>query len=473
MIRHSAAHVLAQAVQTGFPDAKLGIGPPIKDGFYYDFDVARPFTPEDLADLDKRMRKIIKSGQRFSRRVVESVDDAKAELATEPYKLELVDLKSEVARRPSDAEESVEVGAGELTIYDNLHAHTGERIWSDLCRGPHVPTTRYIPAFKLTRIAAALLARQPGESAAAADLRHRLGVRRGAGRHLNWLAEAERRDHRRIGTELDLFSFPDEIGSGLAVFHPRGGIIRKELEDYVRQRHIEAGYSFVNTPHITKAELFHTSGHLHWYADGMFPPCTWTPIGDGESQARPGLLPQADELPDAQPDLPVPRPLLPRAAAAVLRVRHRLPLREVRRRPRSDPGARDDPGRRAHLTAPASRCADELASLLRFVLDCCADFGLERLLPGALDPRTSDKYVGSDEEWAEATATLERGGHRIRAGPGPRPGRRRVLRPQDLRAGRDALGRTWQMSTIQLDFNTPERFEPGIHRAGRHPAAAR
>src|SRR6478735_8496271 len=269
VIRHSAAHVLAQAVQQAFPDAKLGIGPPIKDGFYYDFDVARPFTPEDLTDLDKRMRKIIKSGQRFSRRVIDSVDDAKAELASQPYKLELVDLKSDSS---TDGDEGVEVGAGELTIYDNLHAHTGDRIWSDLCRGPHVPTTRYIPAFKLTRSAAAYwrgnqanpqLQRIYGTAWESSDAQDA---------YLQRLDEAERRDHRKLGVELDLFSFPDELGSGLAVFHPKGGVIRKVMEDYSRAKHVESGYSFVNTPHITKSRLYEISGHLDWYADGMFPP---------------------------------------------------------------------------------------------------------------------------------------------------------------------------------------------------------
>ncbi|HEY8373716.1 MAG TPA: threonine--tRNA ligase, partial [Pseudonocardiaceae bacterium] len=266
VIRHSCAHVLAQAVQQLFPEAKLGIGPPIKDGFYYDFDVDRPFTPEDLQALEKRMKQIIKSGQRFSRRVVESVEAAKAELASEPYKLELVDLKSDV-----DTSEVMEVGGGELTIYDNLDPRSGERVWGDLCRGPHVPTTRHIPAFKLMRTAAAYwrgseknpqLQRIYGtawESQEALDA------------HLELLAEAERRDHRRLGAELDLFSFPDEIGSGLAVFHPKGGIIRRELEDYSRRRHQEAGYEFVYTPHITKSTLFEVSGHLGWYRDGMFP----------------------------------------------------------------------------------------------------------------------------------------------------------------------------------------------------------
>ena len=271
VIRHSAAHVLAQAVQQLFPEAKLGIGPPITDGFYYDFDVERPFTPDDLAKIESAMKKIVKAGQRFSRRRYDSLDDARKELAEQPYKLELIDIKG--APGSADLSDVMEVDAsGELTAYDNVHAHTGETVWSDLCRGPHIPTTKHIPAFKLIRSAAAYwrgdqrnaqLQRIYGtawESTEALDL------------YLDRILEAEKRDHRRLGTELDLFSFPDEIGSGLAVFHPKGGIIRREMEDYSRRRHEEAGYEFVNTPHITKAQLFETSGHLDWYAEGMYPP---------------------------------------------------------------------------------------------------------------------------------------------------------------------------------------------------------
>ncbi|MGH7750604.1 MAG: threonine--tRNA ligase, partial [Candidatus Dormibacteria bacterium] len=269
VIRHSAAHVLAQAVQQMFPEAKLGVGPPITDGFYYDFDVAAPFTPEDLTKLESAMKKIIKAGQRFSRRRYDSLEDARKELVDQPYKLELIDLKSGAG----DDSEVMEVDAsGELTAYDNVHAHTGEVVWSDLCRGPHIPTTKFIPAFKLTRSAAAYwrgdqknpqLQRIYGtawESGEALDA------------HLHHIAEAERRDHRRIGAELDLFSFPDELGSGLPVFHPKGGIIRREMEDYSRKRHEEAGYEFVYSPHITKSKLYEISGHLGWYADSMYPP---------------------------------------------------------------------------------------------------------------------------------------------------------------------------------------------------------
>ncbi len=458
VIRHSAAHVLAQAVQQAFPDAKLGIGPPIRDGFYYDFDVARPFTPEDLTDLDKRMRKIIKSGQRFSRRVVDSVDDARAELAKEPYKLELVDLKSDTGTE-TNTEESVEVGAGELTIYDNLHSHTGEPVWSDLCRGPHVPTTRYIPAFKLTRSAAAYwrgnqanpqLQRIYGtawESTEALDA------------HLTWLAEAERRDHRRIGNDLDLFSFPDEIGSGLAVFHPRGGIIRNEMENYSRQRHIEAGYSFVNSPHITKAELFQTSGHLDWYADGMFPPMHLdAELGPDGEVRKPG---QDYYL----------KPMNCPFHSLIFRARGRsyreLPLRffefgTVYRYEKSGVihgltrvrGMTQDD---AHIFCTREQMRDELTSLLRFVLDLLADYGLNDFYL-ELSTRNEDKYVGSDELWTEATATLEEVALASGLHLEPDPGGAAFYGPKISVQARDALGRTWQMSTIQLDFNTPMRF---------------
>ena len=462
VIRHSAAHVLAQAVQQQFPDAKLGIGPPIRDGFYYDFDVGRPFTPEDLVGLDKRMRKIIKSGQRFSRRVVDSPADARAELAGQPYKLELIDLKSDVAAggAADSAEAGVEVGAGELTIYDNLHAHTGERLWSDLCRGPHVPTTRYIPAFQLTRTAAAYwrgseqnpqLQRIYGTAWESTDALNA---------HLEWLAEAERRDHRKIGAELDLFSFPDEIGSGLAVFHPRGGIIRKEMEDYSRQRHVEAGYSFVNSPHITKAELFQTSGHLDWYADGMFPPMHLdAELNEDATVRKPG---QDYYL----------KPMNCPFHSLIFRARGRsyreLPLRffefgtvyryeksgVVHGLTRVRGMTQDD----AHIFCTREQMRDELASLLRFVLDLLSDYGLDDFYL-ELSTRNEDKFVGTAELWAEATATLEEvalasGLHLV-----PDPGGAAFYGPKISVQARDALGRTWQMSTIQLDFNTPARFE--------------
>ncbi|MEP6563062.1 MAG: threonine--tRNA ligase, partial [Nakamurella sp.] len=455
VIRHSAAHVLAQAVQQAFPDAKLGIGPPIRDGFYYDFDVERPFTPEDLTDLDKRMRKIIKSGQRFSRRVFDSVDAAKVELAAQPYKLELVDLKSDVAGGSTNdsvaqaAEESVEVGAGELTIYDNLHAHTGDRIWSDLCRGPHVPTTRYIPAFKLTRSAAAYwrgnqanpqLQRIYGtawESAEAQD------------RYLERLAEAERRDHRKLGIELDLFSFPDELGSGLAVFHPKGGILRRELEGYVRQRHIDEGFSFVNTPHISKEGLFHTSGHLPYYEDGMFPPMEMEgsryflkamncPMHNLIYQSRGRSY---RELPLRLFEFgSVYRNELSGVVHGLTRVRGMT---------------QDD----SHSYCTPEQAPQEIAKLLLFVLGLLRDFGLDDfyLELSTRDP-LSAKFIGSDEEWQAATEVLERVATESGLELVPDPGGAAYYGPKISIQARDAIGRTWQMSTIQYDFNQPARF---------------
>ncbi|ACV79769.1 threonine--tRNA ligase [Nakamurella multipartita] len=459
VIRHSAAHVLAQAVQDKFPDAKLGIGPPIKDGFYYDFDVDRPFTPDDLADLEKRMRKIIKSGQRFARRVVDSPAAARAELAAEPYKLELIDLKSDAAVDGS-ADEAVEVGAGELTIYDNLHAHTGDRVWGDLCRGPHVPTTRAIPAFQLLRSAAAYwrgseknpqLQRIYGtawESAEALEA------------YQQWHAEAERRDHRKLGVELDLFSFPDELGSGLPVFHPKGGIIRKELEDYSRAKHIAAGYSFVYTPHITKAKLYEISGHLDWYADGMFPAMHLdAELGPDGEVRKPGqdyyLKPMNCPMHD----------LIFRSRGRSYR---ELPLRmfefgAVYRYEKSGVihgltrvrGMTQDD---AHIFCTREQMRDELTSLLRFVLELLADYGLDDYYL-ELSTRNEDKYVGTDENWAVATETLAEVARESGLDLVDDPGGAAFYGPKISVQARDALGRTWQMSTIQLDFNLPERFE--------------
>ncbi|MCZ8381575.1 threonine--tRNA ligase [Mycobacterium sp. CPCC 205372] len=453
VIRHSAAHVLAQAVQQMFPEAKLGIGPPITDGFYYDFDVPRAFTPEDLEALEKRMRKIVKDGQLFSRRVYASKDEARAELAAEPFKLELVDDKS-------GDPEVMEVGGDELTAYDNLNPRTQERIWGDLCRGPHIPTTKYIPAFKLTRSSAAYW-RGDQENA---SLQRIYGTawesQEALDRHLELLEEAQRRDHRRLGSELDLFSFPDEIGSGLPVFHPKGGIVRRELEDYSRRKHIEAGYEFVNTPHITKAQLFHTSGHLDWYADGMFPPMHIdAEFNEDGTVRKPG---QDYYL----------KPMNCPMHCLIFRARGRsyreLPLRAfefgavyryeksgvVHGLTRVRGLTMDD----AHIFCTRDQMRGELASLLQFILDLLGDYGLQDFY---LELSTKDpkKFVGSDEIWDEATSTLAE----VAAESGlelvPDPGGAAFYGPKISVQARDALGRSWQMSTIQLDFNFPERFE--------------
>ncbi|MEV6648825.1 threonine--tRNA ligase [Amycolatopsis sp. NPDC051371] len=450
VIRHSAAHVLAQAVQQQFPDAKLGIGPPVKDGFYYDFAVDTPFTPEDLQALEKRMKQIVKGAQQFSRRVFDSVDEAKKELADEPFKLELVDLKSEVdAVDTSEVMEVDSSASGELTIYDNLDPRTKERVWSDLCRGPHVPTTKFIPAFKLTRVAAAYwrgseknpqLQRIYGtawESAEAQDA------------YLERIAEAERRDHRKLGAELDLFSFPEEIGSGLPVFHPKGGIIRRELENYSRRRHEEAGYEFVNTPHISKGELFHTSGHLPYYADTMFPPVQF----DEENYYLKAMNCPMHNL--------------------IFRSRGRsyreLPLRlfefgTVYRYEKSGVVhgltrvrglTMDD----SHIYCTKEQMPGELRSLLKFVLDLLADYGLSDFYLELSTRGDSEKFIGEDWEWEEATETLRQAAVDSGLELVPDPGGAAFYGPKISVQAKDAIGRTWQMSTIQLDFNQNKRFE--------------
>jgi threonyl-tRNA synthetase len=453
VIRHSAAHVLAQAVQDMFPEAKLGIGPPITDGFYYDFDVPRAFTPEDLEKLEKRMRQIVKEGQLFSRRVYQSKDQARDELANEPYKLELVDDKS-------GDPEVMEVGGDELTAYDNLNPRSRERVWGDLCRGPHIPTTRYIPAFKLTRSSAAYWRGDQNN----ASLQRIYGTawesQQALDKHIELIEEAQRRDHRKLGTELDLFSFPDEIGSGLVVFHPKGGIIRRELEDYSRRKHIEAGYEFVNTPHITKAQLFHTSGHLDWYADGMFPPMHVDAEFDEDGTVRkPG---QDYYL----------KPMNCPMHCLIFRSRGRsyreLPLRlfefgtvyryeksgVVHGLTRARGFTMDD----SHIYTTREQMREELASLLRFVLDLLGDYGLEDFYL-ELSTKDPDKFVGSDEVWEEATNTLAEVAKESGLELVPDPGGAAFYGPKISVQARDALGRSWQMSTIQLDFNFPERFE--------------
>ncbi|MBO0866018.1 MAG: threonine--tRNA ligase, partial [Mycobacterium sp.] len=453
VIRHSCAHVLAQAVQDMFPDAKLGIGPPITDGFYYDFDVPQPFTPEDLAALEKRMRQIVKDGQLFDRRVYESKEQARAELADEPYKLELVDDKS---GDPA----VMEVGGDELTAYDNLNPRTRDRVWGDLCRGPHIPTTRHIPAFKLTRSSAAYWRGDQNN----ASLQRIYGTawesQEALDRHVTLIEEAQRRDHRKLGIELDLFSFPDEIGSGLAVFHPKGGIVRRELEEYSRRKHIEAGYEFVNTPHITKADLFHTSGHLDWYADGMYPPMHLDAEYDDDGTLRkPGqdyyLKPMNCPM----------HTLIYRARGRSYR---ELPLRlfefgtvyryeksgVVHGLTRARGFTMDD----AHIYCARDQLRDELASLLRFVLELLGDYGLEDFYL-ELSTRDPDKFVGSEQVWEEATAILAEVGADSGLHLMPDPGGAAFYGPKISVQARDALGRSWQMSTIQVDFNFPERFE--------------
>ncbi|MCF8549115.1 MAG: threonine--tRNA ligase [Pontimonas sp.] len=460
ILRHSAAHVLAQAVQSLDPDAKLGIGPPVVDGFYYDFDVSEPFSPDQLSALEKEMQRIVKSGQRFERRVV-SADEALSELAAEPYKCELVGLKDRASA--GDQGESVEVGAGELTIYDNVDPKTGETVWKDLCRGPHLPSTKLLGnGWKLTRLAAAYwrgdeknpqLQRIYGTAwASKEDLRA----------HLERLEEAAKRDHRKLGQELDLFSFPDEIGSGLAVFHPKGGVIRREMEDYSRRRHEEAGYEFVYTPHITKSELFETSGHLSWYKDGMFPPMRM------DEQRN-----DAGEITKQGADYYL-KPMNCPFHILIYRSRQRsyreLPLRmfefgSVYRYEKSGVVhgltrvrglTMDD----AHIFVTEESLEEELANLLDFVLGLLSDFGLtDFYLELSTRDDDSEKFVGSDELWEKATATLSSVAEKSGLTLVPDPGGAAFYGPKISVQARDAIGRSWQMSTIQLDFNLPARFD--------------
>src|SRR5882757_1567722 len=389
VIRHSTAHVLAQAVQGLFPDAKLGIGPPITDGFYYDFDVPRPFTPEDLEALEKRMRQIVKDGQLFDRRVYESKDQAREELANEPFKLELIDDKS-------GDPDVMEVGGAELTAYDNLNPRTRERVWGDLCRGPHIPTTKYIPAFKLTRSSAAYWRGDQDN----ASLQRIYGTawesQEALDRHLELIEEAQRRDHRKLGTELDLFSFPDELGSGLPVFHPKGGIIRRELENYSRRRHEESGYEFVNTPHISKEGLFLTSGHLPYYADTMFPPVKFD---DEDYYLKAMNCPMHHLIFRSRGRSYRELPLRLFEFGAVYRYEKSGVVHGLTR-------ARGFTMDDSHIYCTPEQVPGELRSLLRFVLDLLADYGLSDFYLELSTRGDTGKFIGSDWEWEQATETL-------------------------------------------------------------------
>ncbi|MEZ2389568.1 threonine--tRNA ligase [bacterium RCC_150] len=458
VLRHSTAHVMAQAVQQLRPDAKLGIGPYITDGFYFDFDVAEPFTPEDLRQLEKMMQKIINQNQKFVRRVV-TEDEARAAMANEPYKLELLGKKNDAA----DAGEgvNVEVGAGDITIYDNVDRKSGESVWCDLCRGPHLPNTKLISnAFALTRSSAAYwLGNQNNQ-----QLQRIYGTawptKDALKAYQERIAEAERRDHRKLGAELDLFSFPDELGSGLPVFHPKGGIIRKAMEDYSRQRHVDAGYEFVYTPHITKGHLYEVSGHLDWYRDGMFPAMhVDAELNEDGTVRKPG---QDYYL----------KPMNCPMHNLIFRSRGRsyreLPLRlfefgSVYRYEKSGVvhgltrvrGMTQDD---AHIYCTREQMKDELTTTLNFVLGLLKDYGLDDFYL-ELSTKNEDKFVGEDAAWEEATRTLAEVAEASGLELVPDPGGAAFYGPKISVQAKDALGRTWQMSTIQLDFNLPERFE--------------
>jgi threonyl-tRNA synthetase len=470
ILRHSTAHVAAQAVQSLHPDAKLGIGPPITDGFYYDFDVASPFTPDDLRELEKQMTKIIKERQRFRRRSV-SDEQARVELATEPYKLELIADRAAAATDinvqadGSGDAAGVEVSAGELTIYDNLRRDDSVA-WKDLCRGPHVPHTGYIPAFALTRNSAAYWRGDQHK----AQLQRLYGTawpsREALKAHQTRLEEAAKRDHRKLGAELDLFSFPDEIGSGLAVFHPKGGLLRKIMEDYSRQRHIEAGYEFVNTPHISKAELFKISGHLGFYSDLMYPP-----MHVDEERHPDGSLKRLGQDYYLKPMNCPMHCLIFRSRGRSYR---ELPLRlfefgsvyryelsgVVHGLTRVRGMTQDD----AHIYCTVDQMQGELISLLQFVLDLLTDYGLTDFYL-ELSTRDPDKSIGSEEEWERATDALRQAAEASGLDLELDPGGAAFYAPKISVQAKDAIGRTWQMSTIQVDLMLPDRFDLEITAA--------
>ena len=453
VLRHSTAHVMAQAVQQVFPGTRLGIGPPITDGFYYDFDPANPFNPEDLEKIESAMRKIVKEGQRFKRRVT-TESDALKELAHEPYKCELIGIKG-----GGTDETNVEVGGTELTIYDNL-GRDGQAVWSDLCRGPHIPSTKHIPAFKLMRSAAAywrgseknpMLQRIYGTAWPSQDELNG---------YLELLAEAEKRDHRRLGQELDLFSFPEEIGSGLAVFHPKGGIVRRAMEDYSRIRHEEENYEFVYSPHLTKAALFQKSGHLDWYSEGMYPPM----IMDEELHAD-GTIKRAGQQYYMKP---MNCPFHNLIFQARQRSYRELPLRlfefgTVYRYEKSGvlhgiTRARGFTQDDAHIYCTKEQMPGELDSLLTFVLNLLRDYGLEDFYL-ELSTRNPEKSVGEDADWVEATEALRKAAIAQNLELVLDEGGAAFYGPKISVQAKDAIGRTWQMSTIQVDFQLPQRFE--------------
>jgi len=449
VLRHSCAHVLAQAVQQVNPDAKLGIGPPIRDGFYYDFDVAEPFTPEDLKALEKVMQRIINEGQTFVRREV-SDDEALRELVAEPYKCELIGLKGGASEDAAEGA-SVEVGGSQLTIYDNVR-RDGTVAWGDLCRGPHLPNTKLLGnAFKVMRSAAAYWRGDQANQQLQRIYGTAWPTKEALTAYLHRLAEAERRDHRKLGVELDLFSFPDEIGSGLAVFHPKGGVLKREMEDYVRRRHIEEGFEYVGTPHVSKEGLFHTSGHLPYYKDTMFPPMEFE---GSDYYVKAMNCPMHNLIYRSRGRSYRELPIRYFEFGSVYRyeksgVVHGLT--RVRGMTQDD----------SHSYVTKEQAADEIKHLLGFVLGLLRDFGLDDfyLELSTRDEKNKDKFVGSDEDWAEASRVLEEACVESGLTLVPDPGGAAFYGPKVSVQAKDAIGRTWQLSTIQYDFNQPQGFD--------------
>ena len=458
ILRHSATHVMAQAVQELFPQVNLGIGPFITDGFYYDFGNIDSVTPELMREIEKRMKRIVKEGQRFVRRDISEADAAK-ELADQPYQLELIQTKGKGAEAAS-----VEVGAGGLTMYDNVRRN-GEVAWSDLCRGPHLPNTKLIGlGFALTKSSSAYWkGDQSGDS-----LQRIYGTawpsKEALKEYQTRLAEAARRDHRKLGQELDLYSFPEEIGPGLVIFHPKGGILRHEIESYVIERHKQAGFDFVHTPEISKGGLFHTSGHLPYYADTMFPPM----LADEERDAEGNIIKAGQEYYLKAMNCPMHN-LIFRSRGRSYR---ELPLRlfemghdyryeksgVVHGLTRMRGFTQDD----SHTYCTPEQAEDEIRMQLNFFISILKEFGLTdfylELSTRDEDGKKKDKFIGSDEDWAAATKALEDACAATGLDLVPDPGGAAFYGPKVSVQCKDAIGRTWQMSTVQYDFNQPERF---------------
>ena len=459
ILRHSATHVMAQAVQEIFPDVNLGIGPFITDGFYYDFGGIDAVTPELMRDIEKRMKRIVKEGQRFVRRDI-SEEQGRVELADQPYKLELITTKGAGAESAS-----VEVGAGGLTMYDNVR-RDGTVAWKDLCRGPHLPTTKLIGnGFALTKSSSAYWkGDQSGDS-----LQRIYGTAWASKEDLvayqERIKEAERRDHRKLGAELDLFSFPEEIGPGLVVFHPKGAMLRHEIESHVIERHRQYGFDFVHTPEISKGGLFHTSGHLPYYADTMFPPM----LADEERDAEGTITKAGQEYYLKAMNCPMHN--------LVFRSRGRsyreLPLRffemghdyryeksgVVHGLTRMRGFTQDD----SHTYCTTEQASEEIKAQIAFFISILKDFGLTdfylELSTRDEDGAKKDKFIGSDEDWATATRALAEACEASGLEVVPDPGGAAFYGPKVSVQVKDAIGRTWQMSTVQYDFNQPERFD--------------
>jgi threonyl-tRNA synthetase len=441
VLRHSTAHVLAQAVTQLFPGAKYSIGPAINDGFYYDFELpgGRTFSEDDLTSIDARMREIMKADQPFVRSELPR-DEALAVFAEQPYKCEIIERVSTGA---ADDDDTTEIGTGEtISVYRN----TPEFL--DLCRGPHVPSTSRLGHFKLMKVAGAywrgnekgpMLQRIYGtawESKSALD------------EHLHRLEEAEKRDHRKLAVELDLLSFPQELGGGLAVWHPKGAIVRKLMEDYSRERHTNGGYQFVFTPHLANGNLFQTSGHLDFYKDGMYPPME---MDNGTYYMKPMNCPMHCLIFRSRQRSYRELPLRLFELGNVYRYERAGTLHGLMR---IRGFTQDD----SHIFCTEEQAADEIASLLDFVMSVLRAFGFHDFTAN-LSTKDPQKYVGTDEAWDHATDALRRALEKYGLEYKIKEGDAAFYGPKIDIDVKDAIGRTWQLSTIQYDFNLPERFE--------------